>query len=82
MEIDADTILSIPIREDFEDFAAWQFDKKGLFQSNLRTSCMCKSEMGQVSLLRGQVSKISNGIKSEANVPAKGATIHVEISAQ
>jgi hypothetical protein len=31
MEIDVQTILAIPLREEFEDFVAWQFDCKGLF---------------------------------------------------
>jgi hypothetical protein len=31
MDMDVETILAIPIREDFEDFIAWQFDSKGCF---------------------------------------------------
>jgi hypothetical protein len=31
MEIDVQTILAIPLREEFEDCVAWQFDCKGLF---------------------------------------------------
>jgi hypothetical protein len=30
-QIDAEVILSIAIRDDFEDFMAWQFDSKGIF---------------------------------------------------
>jgi hypothetical protein len=31
MRIDAEVILATPIRDDFEDFAAWHYDSKGLF---------------------------------------------------
>jgi hypothetical protein len=30
-EMDANTILAIPIRDDFEDFIAWRYDNKGAF---------------------------------------------------
>jgi hypothetical protein len=30
-EIDVKTILATPVQEDFEDFVAWQLDKKGMF---------------------------------------------------
>jgi hypothetical protein len=31
MEIDVDTILATPVKEDFEDVVAWQLDSKGVF---------------------------------------------------
>jgi hypothetical protein len=53
-EVDVETILAIPIREDFEDFVAWQFDSKGIFSVKSAYKVYVRQRDGpQLSTSRG-----------------------------